>query len=326
MPSTGSTSPPGQKQKPAQSIRAKPVAQAQPASPAGAAGYEAQRESVRPKPEGGGLFGRLFGGGRAAGKDAGRIQSPELKAAIAEAKGNPEGILRARQLIESLGDQLPAPERAEAYRQLAAAPSYRSQRDNAKDPDSTCNFTSQAMAFEALGVNYREGERGKQAEEQLYDRFYQKGMGSRTNEKDRLKLARDQGLDADHLDTPAFGSAGDAQQWFEAKVLPQLQAGASATMGIQSGAFRHVVRVQWVTADGIATDDPWGAATGNAAGDFGYTKLNEPGGGGKKTLGKDQQGEGNDRVIPWAAVAKIMSNRYVQFYKCRGHANRVPAH
>ena len=78
-------------------------------------------------------------------------------------------ILRARQLIEQMGDQLPPAERAEAYRQLAAAPSYRSQRDNAKDPDSTCNFTSQAMAFETLGVNYHEVERGKQADVVVLD-------------------------------------------------------------------------------------------------------------------------------------------------------------
>ena len=286
----------------------------QPVKPGAASGYEAQRAAARPKEQGGGLFGWLFGGGSSGGKESGRIQSRELKAAIAQAKGNPEGILRARQMIEQMGDALPAAERAEAYRQLAAAPSYRSQRDNAKDPDTTCNFTSQAMAFEAVGVNYREAERGKQSEEQLYDRFYAKGLGSRTNEKDRLKLARDQGLEAEHVDTPAFGSASDAKQWFLGKVLPKLQSGASATMGIQNGGFRHVVRVQWVEAGGVLTDDPWGAPVGNEAGEFGYSKLNEPGGGGKKALGQDQQGVGSDRVIPWATVAKIMSKRYVQFY------------
>jgi hypothetical protein len=314
MPST--PLPPTRKPKPnAEVARSQgPSARPTTTTPTDRAGYEAQRDAVRPKPQGGGLFGWLFGGRGAGGSGGADIQSPELRAAIADANSNPDGILRARQLIEEMGDQLPPQERAEAYRQLAAAPSYRSQRDNAKDPDSTCNFTSQAMAFEALGINYRENKRGKQAEEQLYDRFYAKGMGSRTNEADRMKLARDQGLDARQLDTPAFGGAGDAKQWFETKVLPQLQAGASATMGIQSGAFRHVVRVQWIDASGILTDDPWGAPAGNETGDFGYTKLNTPGGDGQKRLGQDQQGVGNDRVIPWATVAKIMSNRYVQLY------------
>ena len=206
MPSTGIITANSPKPKP--TTVAAPAAQVKPAAAAEATGYEAQRAAVRPKPAGGNWFTRLFGG-QGAGNDGGKIQSPELKAAIADAKSNPDGILRARQLIEQMGDQLPSAERAEAYRQLAAAPSYRSQRDNAKDPDSTCNFTSQAMAFETLGVNYHEAARGKQAEEQLYERFYDKGMGSRTNEADRLKLARDQGLDAKQLDTPGFGSAGE---------------------------------------------------------------------------------------------------------------------
>ncbi len=286
---------------------------AQPVKPGAAAGYQAQRAEVRPKEQGGGFFARLFGGGGAGGGSSGNIQSRELKAAIAGAKGNPDGILRARQMIEEMGDRLPAAERSEAYRQLAAAPSYRNQRDNAQDPDTTCNFTSQAMAFEALGLNYHEAARGKQAEEQLYERFYAKGMGSRTDEKARLKLARDQGLQAEHIDTPAFSSAADAKQWFLSMALPRLQSGASATMGIQNGGFRHVVRVQWVQGDGILTDDPWGSPVGNAQGEFGYSKLNDRGDG-KKSLGKDQEGVGNDKVIPWATVAKIMSNRYVQFY------------
>ena len=164
MPSTGIITANSPKPKP--TTVAAPAAQIKPAAAAEATGYEAQRAAVRPKPAGGNWFTRLFGG-QGAGKDGGKIQSPELKAAIADAKSNPDGILRARQLIEQMGDQLPPAERAEAYRQLAAAPSYRSQRDNAKDPDSTCNFTSQAMAFETLGVNYHEAARGKQAERAL---------------------------------------------------------------------------------------------------------------------------------------------------------------
>jgi hypothetical protein len=265
-----------------------------------------------------GFLSRVFGGGSkespgSGGAPAGRVSNRELQTAIRAAQDNPKGIQNARKMIQSMGGQLSNSERAEAYRQLAAAPSYRNQRDNAKDPDTTCNFTSQAMAFEALGVDYEEKGRGKQGEEQLYDRFYEKGMGSRVEENDRLKLARDQGLSASQVRTPGFSGGPDAKKWFQDNVLPQLAAGASATMGIQNGTFRHVVRVQWVEDKGVRVDDPWGEAVGYGKGEFGYTKLNE-GAGDKKQLGGDQKGLGDDRLIPWDSIATIMSNRYVQFY------------
>lgn len=265
-----------------------------------------------------GFLSRIFGGGSkesaaSGGRSTGKVSNRELQAAIRAAQDNPQGIQHARQLIRSLGPQLSNSERAEAYRQLAAAPSYRNQRDNARDPDTTCNFTSQAMAFEALGVDYQEEERGKQAEEQLYERFYQKGMGSRIEERDRLKLARDQGLTASQLQTPAFGSGADAKKWFLANVLPQLELGASATMGIKSGTFRHVVRLQWVEDKGVRIDDPWGEAVGYGKGEFGYSKLNERSAGSKE-LGGDQKGLGDDRLIPWDSIATVMSDRYVQLY------------
>ena len=272
------------------------------------------------------FWSRLFGGGGSAGSASGErlasISNRDLLDALKAAQSDPSQILEARQCIEQLGDQLSNAERAEAYRQLAAAPAYRNQRDNAKDPDTTCNFTSQAMAFEALGVEYNEASRGKQAEEQLYDRFYQKGFGSRTNEKDRLKLARDQGLQATQLNTPKFGSGAEAKTWFDAQVAPRLQAGASATMGIANGTFRHVVRVQWVESKGVRVDDPWGEAVGYGQGEFGYSKLNDRGPA-KKALGGDQAGLGDDRLIPWDSIATIMSGRYVQIYDAK--ASQVAA-
>lgn len=266
------------------------------------------------------FWSRLFGGGRKEGAEAerpgARVSNRDLQRAIREAKDDPEGIQEARALIERLGDQLSNAERAEAYRQLAAAPTYRSQKDNAKDPDTTCNFTSMAMAFEGLGLDYQEQDRGKQAEEQLYERFYKKGMGSRTDERARLKLARDQGLTATHLETPSFGSGADARKWFDTHVRPRLEAGAQATAGVKSGSFRHVVRLQWVEAKGLRIDDPWGAAAGWGEGEFGYTALNEaPAAGARKKLGADQPGVGDDALLPWDTVAKVLSGRYVQVYE-----------
>ncbi len=267
-----------------------------------------------------GFLSQLFGSGKSTESTnteapKGRVSNRELQGAIQHAKDDPAGISEARLMLEQMKGQLSNADRVEAYRQLAAAPNYRSQRDNEKDPSSTCNFTSQAMAFEGVGLNFDEEAKGKQGEEQLYDRFYKKGFGSRVEEKDRLKLARDQGLGANQLNTPAFGSAADAKKWFDDNVKPALENGASATMGIKSGTFKHVVRVQWIESKGVLIDDPWGAAVGNTKGEFGYTKLNpEPETGKKQTLGEDQAGEGNDRLIPWETIAVIMSNRYVQLY------------
>ena len=102
-----------------------------------------------------GLLGRIFGkredapGKDGGGADAGgaSISNRDLARAIKGAEDDPEGILKARLMIEQMGDSLSNAERAEAYRRLSAAPRYRNQRDNTKDPDSTCNFTSMAMAF-----------------------------------------------------------------------------------------------------------------------------------------------------------------------------------
>lgn len=266
-----------------------------------------------------GLVKRVLGGGTKESTDqggsgrTGKGSNRELQAAIRAAQDDPKGIKNARQMIQGMGNQLSNAERADAYRRLAAAPSYRNQRDNDRDPDTTCNFTSQAMAFEAVGLDYDEKGRGKQAEEQLYSRFYEKGMGSRVDEKDRLKLARDQGLTAQQLQTPGFSGGADAKKWFLDNVLPQLACGASATMGIQNGTFRHVVRVQWVEDKGVRIDDPWGEAVGYGKGEFGYSKLND-GATDKKQLGGDQKGLGDDRLIPWDSIATVMSNRYVQLY------------
>ena len=266
------------------------------------------------------FLSQLFGSGKSSESSTaeapkGRVSNRELQGAIQNAKDDPAGISEARLMLEQMKGQLSNADRVEAYRQLAAAPNYRNQRDNTKDPSSTCNFTSQAMAFEGLGQNFDEETKGKQGEEQLYDRFYKKGFGSRVEEKDRLKLARDQGFGASQLDTPAFGSAAEAKKWFDDNIKPALENGASATMGVKSGTFKHVVRVQWIEAKGVLIDDPWGASFGNTKGEFGYTKLNpeaEPGK--KRTLDKDQAGDGNDRLIPWETIATVMSNRYVQLY------------
>ncbi len=268
-----------------------------------------------------GLLGRIFGGKRdgdkgdvSTSRGDGGISNRDLSQAIEAAEDDPAGILQARLMIEQMGDQLSNAERAEAYRRLSGAPRYRNQRDNTKGPDSTCNFTAMAMAFEGLGLDYGEERTGVQSEEALYKRFYAKGMGSRVDEDDRKTLARDQGLGVVHLETPAFSGANDARKWFLDNVLPRLQEGAQGTLGVRSGSFRHVVRLQWVEATGLRLDDPWGQAVGDKDGNFGYAKKNDAPGEGQRKVGEDQAGAGDDCFLPWATVANVLSDRYVQLY------------
>ncbi len=230
------------------------------------------------------------------------------KRAVKAAQSNPEKIGEARSLIDN--PNLSNSERAEFYRQLSEAPRYRNQRDNSKNPDSTCNLTSMAMAFEGLGMDVGDTS-SKQGEENLYADFYKKSR-SRINEDHRADFARDKGLDTNHVETPTFSNGGEAQAWFKKNVLPHLQQGASATLGIKSGSFRHVVRLQWVEAKGLRVDDPWGQAVGNKGG-FGYASVNPKT---RDTKG-DQAGNGDDSFLDWESVAKVCSDRYVQLYNTK---------
>jgi hypothetical protein len=236
------------------------------------------------------------------------FKSREHKAAINAvnaAKADPKKISNARSLIAA--DGLSNSERISLYEQLAEAPRYRNQRDNSKNPDSTCNLTSMAMAFEGLGMDLGDSER-IQGEENLYGEFYKKNR-SRTEEYDRASFARDKGLDTDHIETPNFSDKNAAKKWFTANVLPLLEQGAQATMGIKQGTFKHVVRLQWVEPKGLRIDDPWGQSVGHK-GQLGYAQKNPT----KRDNIGDQQGSGNNSFLDWATVAKICSDRYVQIY------------
>jgi len=228
--------------------------------------------------------------------------------AVKAAKTDPNKISNARSLIAA--DGLSNSERIRLYRQLADAPRYRNQRDNNKNPDSTCNLTSMAMAFEGLGMDLGD-TKSTQGEENLYGEFYKKNR-SRTEQYDRANFARDKGLDTNHIETPKFSDAKSAQKWFMANVLPLLEQGSQATIGIKQGTFRHVVRLQWVESKGLRIDDPWGQSVGKK-GHFGYAEKNPT----KRDNVGDQQGSGDNSFLDWETVAKVCSDRYVQLYNTK---------
>jgi len=227
------------------------------------------------------------------------------RSAVKAAQTDPNKIGNARSLIAA--DGLSNSERISFYEQLADAPRYRNQRDNSKNPKSTCNLTSMAMAFEGLGMDLGDSK-STQGEENLYGEFYKKNR-SRIEPGDRASFARDKGLDTDHIETPKFSDGSTAQKWFTANVLPLLQQGAQATIGIKQGTFKHVVRLQWVESKGLRIDDPWGQSVGNK-GQLGYAQTNPT----KRDNVGDQQGSGDNSFLDWATVAKVCSDRYVQLY------------
>ena len=80
-------------------------------------------------------------------------------------------------------------------------------------------------------------------------------------------------------------------------------------MGIKSGNFRHVVRLQWVESKGLRIDDPFGQAKAED-GKFGYKKLNPK----TRDSKGNQAGGGDNNFMDWKTVATVCKDRYVQLY------------
>ncbi len=239
----------------------------------------------------------------------------DLDALLAQERLTHEQVARAREMIA----QLPEKERPDKYRQLAAKVRYRNQRDNegvkaAKDAkaygypeagDVMCNVTSMAMALNQLGLGADEGD--KQLEDQLDEQM----IGSRYEQGGQANAAGQHGADVARVSTPAFRNGDAAREWFQKSVAPRLEAGASATMGIYWGperSYAHIVRLEWVEADGVRVDDPYGSLYKNPKGTYVYDK-NDP------QNEVDAGAKGEDGLWSWDTVAGVMpSGRYVQFY------------
>ena len=173
-------------------------------------------------------------------------------------------------------------------------------------------FAAMAMAFEGLGMDMNDPAT-TQGEERLYGEFYRRGNNSRIQEDQRERFAKQKGLAAQTIDTPTFGSGAEAKTWFETNITPHLQAGAQATMGIKSGTFRHVIRLQWVEAKGLRVDDPYGQLVSTRDGGIGYAGKNPKT---RDTVG-DQAGGGDNNFLNWDSVATVVSDRYVQIYNTK---------
>jgi hypothetical protein len=270
------------------------------------------------------MFGWLRGkqGGekdKSAPRSAGRAPGVS-NAAVADAlkanDGSAASIASVRQTIAS--QQLDKRERAAAYRALASSVPYRNQRDNGPDGDVMCNMTSMAMSLEGLGVGG--DQNGEQAENVLDGERKGKGL-SRYDEYQRETLAESLGVDTRTLKTPGFADGAAAKDWYLANVAPRLEDGATATLGVEGGngkggRFRHVIRLQWVEDGGLRVDDPFGAGlttTDKTGENIGYRAVNEKQG---------QGGVGADGLMPWADVARMNANKYVQIYAAPSRRSR----
>lgn len=216
---------------------------------------------------------------------------------------DPARIDEAREAVSAL----PEGERAGWYRQIAAAVGYANQRNNdatyagadarkwgyRQGGDVMCNFTSISMALEQLGFS---GTGARQFEDELDEAFVEAGY---TNRYDKTQRGRFVG-DRFGVDVGTLWVSGDKRTFFLNNVLPILERGGSATMGNAGGdlySYNHIVRIEWVTDEGLIVDDPFGRVVENSWGKLTYDlndASSEQGGGAK----------GADNLWTWAWLAK----------------------
>ena len=221
-------------------------------------------------------------------------------------KTNYKKIAKGRQEVKAV----PKAERAAHYRELAKAVVYRNQRDNKGNsdviPDHMCTVTSIAMALNQLGIGKPE-TKNNQFEDQLDLQLIKaKGRGSRGNPAARKSfLEEEYNLNVTHRGLAgALSTESKAKEFFTEVLLPQMEKGASAVMGMQDAqaySLRHVVRIQWVTEKGLIIDDPFGKAIRNQ----GDSKYNYNGGTSYNT--RDHKGSGargEDNLWSWKMLAR----------------------
>lgn len=231
-------------------------------------------------------------------------------------------IAKVRAAILALPEEM----RAALYEKLNTKVAYRSQRDNAGtyaqtdadwagavEGDAMCNMTSIAMALNQLGIGV--DEQDAQFEDLLDELLVETGEGSRYDQRGQSWVAGQYGVDIERRYFGGSASVDAAQTWFEEQVAPELKKGASASLGMRwgsGGKHAHIVRLQWVEADGIRVDDPYG--TLYDAGSYHTYDTNEAG----TSEGLGARGE--DGLWSWQTVHEVMSShgdRYVQLYRKR---------
>lgn len=198
----------------------------------------------------------------------------ERDAILASLADNPSGASVFAEL-ESRLTALPQDLREELgptfYEQRARAVDYRSQRDNELRAEGACNVTSLAMTLEQQGISVPGLREAQQPEDRLTE-LLEEALGLRLDGahhpghlyENRERLAEVLGARLSREWIQGMG-AGGSQRFFVEQVLPLLQLGASASIGIQftnrrGKQRRHIVRLQWVDESGITVDDPFGEA------------------------------------------------------------------
>ena len=221
-------------------------------------------------------------------------------------KTNYKKIAKGREEVKAV----PKAERAAHYRELAKAVIYRNQRDNKGNsdviPDHMCTVTSIAMALNQLGIGKPE-TKNNQFEDQLdLELIKAKGRGARGNPAARKSFLEEKyNLKVTHRDLAgSLSTESKAKDFFTEVLLPRMENGASAVMGMQNAqaySLKHVVRIQWVTEKGLIIDDPFGKAVTNQ----GDSKYNYNGGTTYNT--RDHKGSGargEDNLWSWKMLAR----------------------
>ncbi len=223
----------------------------------------------------------------------------------AEGMLSPAAIAEIRAMIA----EMPAEQQGALYQQLASKVSYRSQRDNVGTSnvpaDWMCGVTSIAMALNGLGITADESN--AQFEDQLLP-IAQKG-GGYLNESGHRAAANAHGASLKRIWTD-FTDATGAKRFYTEKVQPLLEQGQTAVLSIvtKDTPNGHIVRLEWVEAEGLRIDDPYGALKGTSR----YT-------GNETTNSTGDGARGEDNVWSWEWIARFNGSQLGRYVEVLDH-------
>jgi hypothetical protein len=239
----------------------------------------------------------------AAGTSAaglGPVEQARLEQLLAHDSLTVDEVAEAR----SLAEQLPAAERQEAHRAIAARSPYATQRDNAHskevDDGGTCFATSVAMALMSLGVP------NPDPSVEYEVALLRLAQGDIEHSQTWIDVATGLGRSGALIEQPTI-NGWTLDQWRD-NITAIIGGGQAAVLSING----HVVRVEGWDEEGLLIDDPYGASRiavseGGSSRDWdGKNKRHAD-----ETAPGAQVGE--DVAYPWAVVEGYSFNYMVTF-------------
>jgi hypothetical protein len=239
----------------------------------------------------------------AAGTSAaglGPVEQARLEQLLAQDSLTVDEVAEARGLAE----QLPADQRPEAHRAIAARSPYASQRDNAHPMEmadgGTCFATSVAMALMSLGVP--NPDPSVEYEVALLHR----AQGDIEYAQTWIEVAQGLGRSGDTIEGGKI-NAWTLDQWRDT-ITALIGGGQAAVLSIDG----HVVRVEGWDEQGMLIDDPYGASR-IAVSEDGSSR--DWGGKNQRSADETEPGAqvGEDVAYPWSVVEGYTFNYMVTF-------------